>query len=218
MGRTAALLILLLLAACARFGAGGSGGSVEPSVPARPDLIGTWQLQHGSGPSGPITLPASAQLTIAFDAHRVSGRACNIYGGDYRLADDGTLTISAMSMTEMACEEPMMSLEAAYHAALALVRSAAVTDDRLTLTGSGVELVFTRVPEVPDAELVGTRWILSTLFQGDAASSVLGDGWLKLAADGTLAGSTGCRGFSASYAVSGDRLVVSDLVNEDNAC
>jgi heat shock protein HslJ len=74
------------------------------------------------------------------------------------------------------------------------------------------------VPEVADASLVGTHWLLTTLFQGDAASSVLGQAWLRLDADGTLSGSTGCRGFDASYTVGGDRLEITGLVNEDNAC
>jgi heat shock protein HslJ len=221
----AALLILVLLAACARFGTGGTGGtggsgagSPQPSHSGGPDLAGAWQLRRGTGPSGTLVIPAGARVTIAFDGKRVSGQACNLYGGDYQLHDDGTLTISAMSMTEMACQEPMMSLEAAYHAALALVRRASVASGQLTLSGEGAELVFSRVPKVPDASLVGTDWQLTTLFQGDVASSVVGQGWLQLDADGTLRGSTGCRGFDASYAVSGDRVEITGLVTEDNAC
>jgi heat shock protein HslJ len=47
---------------------------------------------------------------------------------------------------------------------------------------------------------------------------VIGEGWLQLDADGTLSGSTGCRGFDASYEVAGDRLRITHLVTEDNAC
>ena len=213
------LLILVLLVSCARLGAGGSSGATQfGSSPGAPNISGAWQLQRGSGASGRLDVPAGSRVTIAFDGQRVSGQACNIYGGDYRLESDGTIRLSAMSMTEMACQEPMMSLEAAYHAALLLVRHVAVSGDQLTLSGDGVELVFTRLAPVADADLVGTHWTLTTLFQGDVASSVIGRGWLQLDADGTLSGSTGCRGFDASYEVAGDRLRITHLVTEDNAC
>jgi heat shock protein HslJ len=214
---TAALLSLVLLAACARLGAGGSAPS-GPSGIEPAQLTGAWQLDHGSGPGGALTIPADAQVTIAFEGDRVSGRACNLYSGTYRLGQNGELTLSAMGMTEMACQEPMMSLEAAYHAALGLVKTATVDGGELTLHGAGVELVFTRAPVVTDADLVGTRWTLTTLIQGEVASSVQGDAWLQLDADGTLSGATGCRGFSGSYAVERDRLQVYDLVVTDNAC
>jgi heat shock protein HslJ len=223
--RTAAiLLILLLLASCARFGAGGSGGpggsgsGASPSGITSAQLSGSWRLLHGSGPDGTLHIPAATDITIAFEGFRVNGRACNLYGGTYRLGHDGALTLSAMGMTEMACEEPLMSLEAAYHAALALVKTAALDGNQLTLSGHGAELVFARVAPLADASLVGTHWTLVTLFQGDVASSTPGKGWLQLDADSILHGSTGCRGFDARYAVAGDRLRISGLVVEDNAC
>ncbi|HEY7527278.1 MAG TPA: META domain-containing protein [Candidatus Limnocylindria bacterium] len=216
MRTTAALLSLLLLAACARYGSGGS--LPGPSTISPTELRGAWQLDHGTGPGGALQIPAGSEVTIAFEGERVSGRVCNLYGGTYRLGDGGQLTLSAMGMTEMACAEPIMSLEAAYHAALGLVKTATVDGEELTLHGDGVELVFRRVPPVADADLVGTRWTLSTLLEGDVASSVQGDAWLQLAPDGTLRGATGCRGFDGSYAVDADQLRVSDLVVADNAC
>jgi heat shock protein HslJ len=218
MRSAAALLILLLLAACARFGPGGSIPGNGPPAITPAQLAGAWQLDHGSGPGGALTIPAGAPVTIAFEGDRVSGRACNIYGGTYRLGESGELTLSAMGMTEMACEEPLMSLEAAYHAALALVKTATLDGGGLALHGDGAELVFTRAPVNTDANLVGTRWTLTTLIGGDVASSVQGDAWLELDADGTLSGATGCRRFDGSYAVSGDRLRITNLVTADNAC
>ena len=213
---------LLLLAGCARFGLGGAGGggggASGPEADEPVNLAGTWQLSRGTGPNGALHIPSGYTVTIAFEDGRVSGQACNMYGGDYRLDDDGSLTLSAMAMTEMACQEPMMTLEADYHAALAQVRNAAVAQGELTLSGDGAELVYTRVPPVGDADLVGTRWTLTTLILGDAASSVVGEGWLQLNPDGTVRGNTGCRGFDGRYEVNGDRLSITNLVTEDNAC
>ena len=213
-------LTLVVLTACARLGGGGAG-SQDPggtSGVERSDLAGAWQLVRGTGPDGEIRVPSGAHVTIAFEGDRVSGQACNMYGGTYRLGEDGQLTLTAMGMTEMACQEPLMSLEAAYHAALAMVSKAAVADDRLTLEGDGVELVFDRQPPVADAALVGTFWNLETLIQGETASSVSGKAWLVLNPDGTLSGSTGCRDFSASYLLGGRRLTVERLINTDIAC
>jgi heat shock protein HslJ len=47
---------------------------------------------------------------------------------------------------------------------------------------------------------------------------VQGEAWLQLRANGGLSGATGCRTFDGRYAISGDRLQVSDLVVTDNAC
>jgi heat shock protein HslJ len=121
------------------------------------------------------------------------------------------VTFSNMVMTEMACEEPMMTVESAYHAALAAVSHVARSGDELTMGGEGVELVFSLLPPVPDEALEGTRWMLDSLIQGDAVSSVQGDAWLILEADGTMTGSTGCRDLSGRYVVSGDQLMWTDL-------
>jgi len=219
-GRAAtAILVIVLLAACARLGAGGaaSPGGDSPTLTAA-KLAGTWLLLHGTGPGGDIRVPDGRQVTIAFEGDRVSGSACNIYGGTYRLEDGGMLRFAEMAMTEMACEEPMMSLEAAYHAALTLVRTASLSGDRLTLTGDGAELVFERQQPTPTAALVETHWNLEMLIQGEAASSVIGKAWLILNRDGTLAGSTGCRDFSGNYVKTAPRLTIEALVNSDQAC
>jgi heat shock protein HslJ len=206
-----AVLALVLLAACARF-APGAGGSPSPEPSATvPDLAGAWVLRQGSGSDGAIVVPDEYRVTLNFTGDEVGGQACNHYGGRYELGQDGSITFSAMAMTEMACAEPMMTAEAAYHAALAAVRHADRQGDLLTLTGRGAELVFELLPPVPDAEVRGTRWVLESLIHGDAVSSVQGDAWLLLDEDGSLTGSTGCRELSGSYVVSGDQLVPTDL-------
>ena len=215
-----AVLVIVLLTACARF-APGAGGSTSPdpapSGGAAPDLIGAWVLKQGSGPHGNIAVPDDARVTLRFEDDEVGGQACNHYGGRYELRADGTIGLSAMSMTEMACAEPMMTVEAAYHAALAAVTRAARAGDTLTLSGEGTELVFVLLPPVPDAALQGTRWTLESLIHGDAVSSVQGDAWLVLRADGTMAGSTGCRDLTGNFVVNGDEIAWTDL-RADGEC
>jgi heat shock protein HslJ len=219
MKATAALLFLLLLAGCARLSPGGGGSDTpEPSAPASPDVVGAWVLVQGRHDGAAIEVPAGWRVTMNLsDDGEVGGQACNHYGGTYDL-DGGRISFSAMSMTEMACEEPMMTVEAAYHAALAAISTVERTGERLTLGGNGVELVFELLPPVPDAALQGTAWRLDSLIQGEAISSVQGEPNLTLNADGTLSGSTGCRDFSGEYVVVGDEVEVTSLATTDQAC
>lgn len=212
--RTVTGLVVLVLVAtsCARFAPGG-GGSASPQPTGDPlHLAGAWVLDRGESPTGPIHVPDGWRVTLNFTGKdEFGGQACNYYGGTYDLGADGAVTFSNMSMTEMACEEPMMTVESTYHAALAAVTQAARSGDELTMRGEGVELIFSLLPPVPDEGLQGTRWILESLIQGNAVSSVQGDAWLILEPDGTMTGSTGCRDLSGRYVVSGDQLIWTDL-------
>jgi heat shock protein HslJ len=219
MKATAAILVPLLLAGCARLSPGAGGSSTpQPSAPVTPDIVGAWVLLQGTHDGAAMEVPDGWRVTLNFsDDGEVGGQACNHYGGTYDL-DGGRISFAAMSMTEMACEEPMMTVEAAYHAALAAISTVGRTGDRLTLGGNGVELVFELVPPVPDAALQGTAWVLESLIQGEAVSSVQGEASLTLNADGTLTGSTGCRDFSGEYVVVGDEVEVTSLATTDQAC
>jgi heat shock protein HslJ len=219
MKTTAATLVVLLLAGCARLSPGaGSSATPQPSAAATPDVVGAWVLAQGTHDGVAIDVPDGWRVTLNFsDDGEVGGQACNHYGGTYEL-EGGRISFAAMSMTEMACEEPMMTVEAAYHAALAAIREVDREGDRLTLSGDATELVFDLLPPVPDAALQGTEWTLDSLIQGEAVSSVQAEPSLTLNADGTLAGSTGCREFSGEYVVSGDEVQVTSLATTDQAC
>jgi heat shock protein HslJ len=219
---TAPLLLAVLLVSCAYVGNGtgngtGSGaGSGQASPSANPSdrgtPVGAWTLTRGTTASGDISLSPDHPITLTIDAEKVGGHAaCNIYGGTVAI-DGDAIQLSAMSMTEMAClDERAMNAEAVYMAALGEVVRWARDGDQLILSGDGVELTFGLQPPVPDAEIVGTTWVLDTLIQGDAASTVLGDATLVLAADGTFIGSTGCRKLTGSYEISGDAIDFSDV-------
>jgi heat shock protein HslJ len=125
-----------------------AGCALVPDGTAHQD--GPWQLTNGvhRGERVPVVQPGSITMTI--DAGEIGGRAaCNIYGGTIE-SNRGRITISALSMTEMACEEDLMASEAAYMAALADVATAQRSDGELVLAGPDVELRFTLVPPTPD--------------------------------------------------------------------
>jgi len=199
--------LILLIAGC---------GSLAGPVG---DLGGNWLLERGTNGGQPIPIVAGSRITMTIEGSEIGGTAaCNIYGGTIDVAD-GRVSIGALSMTEMACQEDVMASEAAYLAALARVESATRSANGLILSGPQVELRFALVPPVPDAALVGNAWVLDSLITRDAVSSTLGkEATLELGDDGTLSGSTGCRDFTGRYTISGDEVQVPELVTDDRAC
>lgn len=208
------LVLAVLLVSCAYVGTGngnGSGGNGSGSASPNPSDVGTpagsWILAKATTATGEIPILDDHPITLVIDAEKAGGHAaCNIYGGTVTVNGDA-IRLSAMSMTEMACaDDRAMNAEADYMTALTAVTRWAREGDRLVLSGDGVELTFALQPPIPDAEIVGTTWVLDTLMQGDTASTVQGEATLVLAADGTFIASTGCRELTGSYQITGDAI------------
>ena len=131
----------------------------------------------------------------------------------------GTLSIGEMSMTAMGCDAPVAASEAAYVAALAEVSALRMDGAELILTGDGLELRFTPLEPPPTAELVGTSWVLETLFVGDVASAPMGDpALLELSPDGTFSGSTGCRTFTGRWVERGNQIHAPEMAMDGTEC
>lgn len=205
-GLAVSTVLLVLLAACGG-GAATSPGTTDIAAPIDPD--GDWELVEGT----PIV--AGFPITLAISGGEVSGRAaCNSYFG-VAAFDGTTATFGEFGATAMGCEPEVMAAESAFLTALGMVEGFAVTTDDLTLSTPLGDLIFRRVEPVPTADLVGTTWVLETLVEGDAASSVGGDpATLLLSADGTLTGSTGCRTLTGTWIDSGGVIVVPTLAAE----
>jgi heat shock protein HslJ len=102
----------------------------------------TWRLLSIQGAS----VPATPELTLAFDGDRVSGNGgCNSFGGQFTYEPaTGALAVSSLLSTMRACLEAARNdVESTYLKAL---QGAAVANmdsaGQLVLTGSGPELVF----------------------------------------------------------------------------
>jgi heat shock protein HslJ len=193
-----ALLLTLALTGCSIF-----------SVGATASLDGEWLLRDGTNQGQPIPIVAGSRITLKVDGTQVGGSAaCNTYGGTLEI-HGSSVVISALSMTEMACEEDRMASEAAFLAALPRATAVARNGDSLVLTGPELELRFALVPPVADANLIGTAWILDSLVSGEVASSTLGERvTLELRGDGTISASTGCRDVTGRYTVSEGQVQV----------
>jgi heat shock protein HslJ len=115
-----------------------SGCGGEP----RALLAGTWRLVELPG----ITLPAGAEPTLEVTGDRISGASgCNRYMGGLSLSGEG-LSLQPGGMTMMACEEPLMQLEAAFTERLGRVGQFDIDEaGRLILLVDGAPgAIFTR--------------------------------------------------------------------------
>jgi heat shock protein HslJ len=132
--------IVVLVTAC--------GGATVPSAPSVPpaalEPAGEWLLTAGTVDGQQLNLVADAPVTLVVEGSNVSGRsACNQYFGQFAVVD-GHVSLGGLGGTEMACEEPIMTLEGAYLAGLAKIDAARLDGDALVLTGPGTELHFER--------------------------------------------------------------------------
>lgn len=191
-------LCLLVVGAGVLAGCGDDG---DDGGGADPFGSGTWVLESGTVDGDALALVVDAPVTLIVDEGQVGGSsACNRYSGPITVDGDSVELGPGLAVTEMACLDPgVMELEAAYLAAIGRVDTATRADDRLVLAGEGVELTFSAQPVEPDAPLVGTIWVLTTIIDGDVAMSVLGDPTLEFAEDGSVSGSTGCNRLMGSY-------------------
>jgi heat shock protein HslJ len=176
-----------------------------------PDVAqGSWELVEGEVDGAPLVLPPDRRITFQVDGDEVGGTVCNHYFGTW-----GAAGIGGLGSTDMACDPPaLMELESTYLGALQAVRDAEVAGEVLRLTGDGVDLQFTATPPVPVADLVDTTWELTTLLDGDTASSTVAGAepaTFVLRGDGTAEGSTGCRTFTGRWVEDGDEVLFTDL-------
>jgi len=119
-------VLVLAVAAC-----GGAQPTPTP-VPSGPiELAGTkWLLIRYLSPDGALfTVPAAVTPIAEFSADVMSGNAgCNTFNGGYSI-DGDNLRLDPMNSTQVACEEPIASVENAYLAALGVVDKVAFLQD-----------------------------------------------------------------------------------------
>ncbi|MGE5225854.1 MAG: META domain-containing protein [Planctomycetaceae bacterium] len=221
MNRAAAAFALLpLLAACA-------STSSSPNRTSPSSTFGlegtTWVLTTTLGGMAD-TGPAKAQIDLRFEAGHASGSSgCNRYSGAYTL-EGSSLSFGDLAATQMACPEPIMTIESRYLHMLAEVDryEIAAAGGTLRLTGPDVELAFRAEPPAADLPLVGTAWRLTTIGgPGGTVSSTLAGTEVDavFAKDGSVSGSDGCNSFGGPYAAGADgTLTFGALVSTTMGC
>lgn len=199
-----------------------SDDAQTPSDDADP-LDGDWDVDELTVDGERIEIPGDRRITVSIDGDRIGGvAACNSYGGTLdsdRGDNGGTFVVGELSWTEMGCEPEVTALEQSFLHALQIVDSYEVADGlHVAAAGAATNFHLVRQPPVPDAELVGTRWVLDTYVTGDAASNMPGmdDAFLEFADDGSLTGSTGCRMLDGEWRLDGNVLQIPTLAAIDD--
>ncbi|WP_104523742.1 META domain-containing protein [Blastococcus atacamensis] len=214
MTRTALLLLVALaLAACG----GGGGGGAAPPAEELGDVRGDWVVTELRRKGEVVPIPAATDGSLSLD-DRLSGTAfCNDFGAqDYRIEDD-RLVVQDLAQTLIGCAPDIAGLERLYLDALTAADARlARSGDGLVLSGGGIDVHLVPRPPVADADLTG-RWQLAAVITRELASSPMQPGEVELRADGTLAGTTGCRAVRGTWRVTDERLTTVDVV-PDGEC
>lgn len=169
----------------------------------------------------PRPLVPGTQIRLSFDSGNLGASAgCNHLGGSYRL-EGGRLAVDAMAMTEMGCDAPRHAQDEWLSTFLGSRPQVRLNGAELVLDGGAtvVRLLDTEVAE-PDRPLTGTRWLLGSLIEGEAVSSVPAGvvATLELTADGNVSVNAGCNQGGGRYEVAGGVIRFSDIAMTRMAC
>ncbi len=179
------------------------------------DLVDSqWRLINYSAPSAEIALPDSPAITLSLTADRASGSGgCNSYTAALTYAED-RLSFGQIASTEMACDEPIMTMETTYFEALAKVGRYQIVDGQLVLlSDDGQRLTFVRLPTFTES-----AWRLVTYGAPNNQIAVAEAEITLSFAEGRAAGSGGCNQYSAPFTVAGDSLSFGTVVSTRRAC
>jgi heat shock protein HslJ len=166
-------------------------------------------------------LVADSRIRLTFEDGNLGASAgCNQMGGTYTL-DGDTLQVGMMSTTEMACDPPLMNQDQWLASFLGSGPTLTLTGNDLVLTSGDVVLTLLDEEEAaPDAELVTTVWVLDSIIDGDAVSSVPGDVFstIEFAADGSVTVRPGCNNGMGNYTVDGNTITFGPIATTRMAC
>lgn len=114
------------------------GSDLEESVE------GPWVLTSGVIDDEPIQVHATHPVTMQLEGGRLTGTAaCNGYQGGYRIDGADFEIVEGVTVTEMACiPEEIMRNEGLFLDALLRADEITLDRERLTLSGTGITLVF----------------------------------------------------------------------------
>jgi heat shock protein HslJ len=212
----ATLMGIALAIAVAGCGSHTRSGSAAAS-PGDPN--GSWVLVSGTDAGRPLAVLRTHPITLILRGSEITGiAACNGYGSRLT-AIAGGVRIDPPAQELVGCADDVQAAVRSYLEALPRVTSLSMDGDTLVLGGPATELRFERLPSPPVADIVGTSWVLETLFVGDVAAPAAGHpATLELREDGTLAGSTGCRAFAGTWVEAGNQIVATTLEMDASVC
>jgi len=182
-----------------------------------------WVLVGYGDPANPTVIEKGVVIALEFTTDgQLSGfSGCNNYSAGFVAAQDGTITLSPIATTMMACPTGM-DLESAYLSALQSSRSFNFSNQgRLEITYSDPSQPEQILVFVSSAKpLTDTNWVLVSY--GDPASpqAVPADTVITavFSADGYVSGSSGCNQYNATYTVRDQQMMIGPVAMTQMAC
>lgn len=166
-------------------------------------------------------LVSGTTIRLGFSSGQLSASAgCNNMSSDYELTG-GKLVVGSMATTEMGCQANLMDQDQWLAGFLGSKPALALDGNNLVLTSDTTEITFLdREKAEPDQSLTGITWGLTTMIDGDVASSVPQGAMATLLFkdDGTVQIDFGCNAGGGDYSVDSDTLHLTHIVSTNMAC
>ncbi len=170
----------------------------------------------------PHELVPGTELTLGFYPDQWIGATagCNSAGAEYRI-EDGKLTIIELCSTEMGCGQELHQQDDWYFGILSSAPTLTLDGNTLILDNGSVHIQYLDEKVVsPDLALVGPKWVVDTIIDGDSA---LNADWpdpatLEFGDDSKAKVFDGCNGGEVNYELDGTELIFGSLILTDMAC
>jgi heat shock protein HslJ len=205
--RTITLLVLLAsLAAC---------GSTAPGVHSQPQVVldpSTFVVTGVTEKGVPKQLVEGTEIRLRFaDGKLTLTAGCNTMSAGYTL-DVSRLTVGPVQSTEMGCDRERMDQDGWLAKLFDRPVQISTGPDGAVVSGDTVLSIADRKTVSPDKPLIGTTWILDTVYDGDTAASVPSTkhAWIRFGRHGQVHADDGLNDGSGPVSVTGDRVNFGD--------
>jgi heat shock protein HslJ len=213
----AAILVFGVVAGCGRGTApGGSPGGGPEQLPEGRNFLSTSVAGRDLQPK--------TRIELSFKDGQIGAYAgCNHLFGNARL-EGGQLLVDGVGGTEMACTPELMAQDEWLIDFLTGGPDWQLSGQELTLRNGDIRIgLLDRRSAEPARPLLGTRWQLASLVEGETVSSVPSGArpWITFGKDGMVTGNAGCNSFGGAkgnYTVSGDNIRFGELAVTKMSC
>ncbi|GAA2759242.1 META domain-containing protein [Actinopolymorpha rutila] len=216
-----ALLALLALAGCGRSTSATTSTADEPT--------GHTYLSTGVTEAGtPHALAPGTRIRLEFtdDGRILADAGCSSMGGEASLGNGRVRIVGGLSGTDIGCDAARYAQDDWLTDFLSAEPSWRVSGHRLVLTADRPRehtrlVLLDREVADPARPLLGTRWDVTTLVDGDIASASARPtgAYLVFSEDeDEMIGSTGCNGMGGRVTHTGTRLSFEPVLSELKGC
>ena len=196
--------------------------STQPSTSPSTGLDGRQFVSVTVEKNGALQpLVPGTRIRLTFTGGNLSATVgCNTMSGDYSLSGD-KLVVGELATTEMGCQPDLQAQDTWLAGLLTAHPQFALQGSNLILaSGTTVVTLLDRAVAEPDQPLVGITWGLTSIIDGDIASSVPegASATILFTADGQVQFDSGCNAGGGQYTVDGDSLHFAQIVSTTMAC